>query len=102
MDTEGLLNFTIPQEGYYQSKTVHRSSALVADLPYHALMLHRFIYEANETPEEAKNLSAGPSLPPRTPSPTLDPSLDPNYTLGQGVVTPDANGNQIPIPEIVP
>jgi len=104
MNTEGILHSTVPQEGLYKNKKVNGSSVLVADLPAHAWLIHEFIYTNTDTPDEAKVLSPGASLPPRTPSPTLDPALFPDGVIPEGWLPNSAVSSTLttPTPEPEP
>jgi len=78
MDTAGILTSRVPADETYESAKHNGSSILLADLRQNAWLLHEFIFESAEEPDEAKVLKPGASLPPRTPSPTLDPLATPS------------------------
>lgn len=80
MDTAGILHFRVPADNTYESTKYNGSAILLADLSENAWLLHEFIFESAESPEEAKVLQPGASLPPRTPSPTAEPLPTPSQS----------------------
>ncbi len=74
---DGMMHYSLPAEGLYQSARVSGSSVLLADLPANAWAMHSFIFDDDSDAVKANVLKPGPSLPPRTPSPASPtPSLD--------------------------
>lgn len=78
MDTAGILTSRVPADSTYEAAKHNGSSILLADLRQNAWLLHEFIFESAEEPDEAKVLKPGASLPPRTPAPTPDPFAVPS------------------------
>lgn len=73
MDVGGLLHYRLPADATYAQGKFHGSSVLLADLSQNAWLLHEFIFESSDAPEEAKVLTPVASNAPRTPAPTIDP-----------------------------
>ncbi len=75
---DGMMHYTVPAEGLYQSARISGSFVFLADLPANAWAMHSFIFDDDSDAVKANVLKPGPSLPPRTPSPSLPTPYDPN------------------------
>lgn len=113
-DTDQLLHYRLPAEGFFQSRNVRGMSVLVPDIQANAKALHDFIFDAVTQPDlpemnikekggayVAPDFSATPT--PEFPDP-LDPqqSQQPQQTADQPTAQPAATPEPAPAPTPTP